>query len=62
MEVGETGKVGFATISASSHFGSETIEVDQDPIHVVVSSETQLSPVSMVRKVQQESLHAHWEP
>jgi putative transposase len=61
IELGEAVKASFATISASSHFGIETMEVDQGHIYWLVSSEPHLSPVSMVRKLKQESTYALWQ-
>jgi putative transposase len=51
----------FFEISFSSHFGIEEIETDQDHIHCLIKSEPHLSPLSIVRRLKQESPYALWQ-
>jgi putative transposase len=50
----------FNEISLKSNFCIETIEVDEDHIHCLVKSEPKISPLSIIRKLKQESTFNLW--
>jgi putative transposase len=58
---GEEVKWIFEEIAEASDFSFEALEVDQDHIHCLVKSEPRLSPVSIVRRLKQESTVRLWE-
>jgi putative transposase len=51
----------FEEIAARSDFSVETLEVDQDHLHCLVKSEPRISPLAMVRKLQQASTIQLWQ-
>ena len=51
----------FEEIASRSDFSFETLEVDQDHMHGLVKSEPHLSPLSVVRRLKQESTIRLWE-
>ena len=58
---GEGVKALFYAISASSHFVIEEMEVDRDHLQCLIKSEPHLSPLAIVRRLQQESTHVLWQ-
>jgi putative transposase len=48
-------------LQRASHFSFEAIEVDQDHMHCLVKSEPKLSPLSIVRRLKQESTVRLWQ-
>jgi putative transposase len=58
---GETVKAIFFQISASSHASFEEMQVDRDHIHCLVKSEPHISPLAIVRRLQQQSTHQLWQ-
>ena len=59
--LGDAVKALFTEISFSSHFSIEEMEGDRDHIHCLVQSEPTISPVSIVRRLKQESTYALWQ-
>ena len=59
--LGEAVKALFSEISFSSQFSIEEMEVARDHIHCFVQSEPTISPVSIVRRLKQESTYALWQ-
>jgi putative transposase len=55
----ETKKL-FADIAERSDFSFEMIEVDQNHIHCLVKSKPNLSPLTIVRRLKQESTLQLW--
>ena len=56
--LGDAVKALFTEISFSSQFSIEEMEGDRDHIHCLVQSEPTISPVSIVRRLKQESTYA----
>ena len=51
----------FEEIAARSDFSFEALEVDQDHIHCLVKSEPRISPLTIVRRLKQESTTQLWQ-
>jgi putative transposase len=51
----------FTQIATAADFSFEAMEVDRDPIHCLVKSEPKISPLSMVRKLKQQSTFRLWQ-
>jgi putative transposase len=51
----------FEEIAARSDFSLEALEVDQDHIHCLVKSEPRISPLAIVRRLEQESTIQLWQ-
>ncbi len=47
-------------IAENSDFERETLEVDEDHLHILISSNPNLSVLQIVRKLKQESTVAIW--
>ena len=50
----------FTQIAITADFSFEAMEVDRDHIHCLVKSEPKISPLSMVRKLKQQSTFRLW--
>lgn len=61
LRFGDLVKSIFEEIAARSDFLFEQIEVDQNHIHCLVKSEPKISPLSIVRRLKQESTIKLWK-
>lgn len=50
----------FMNIAAESDFEIETMEVDQDHVHLLINSVPKLSPLSLVNRLKSLSTHRIW--
>ena len=51
----------FTQIATTADFSFEAMEVDRDHIHCLVKSEPEISPLSIVRKLKQQSTFRLWQ-
>jgi putative transposase len=51
----------FTRIATAADFSFEAMEVDRDHIHCLVKSEPKISPLSIVRKLKQQSTFRLWQ-
>ena len=51
----------FTQIATTADFSFEATKVDQDHIHCLVKSEPKISPLSIVRKLKQQSTFRLWQ-
>jgi REP-associated tyrosine transposase len=51
----------FTQIATTADFSFEAMEVDRDHIHCLVKSEPKISPLSIVRKLKQQSTFRLWQ-
>ena len=51
----------FTQIATTAACSFEAMEVDRDPMHCLVKSEPKISPLSMVRKLKQQSTFRLWQ-
>ena len=51
----------FTQIVTTAACSFEAMEVDRDPMHCLVKSEPKISPLSMVRKLKQQSTFRLWQ-
>ncbi len=51
----------FEEIAACSDVSVEALEVEQDHLHCMVESEPRISPLTIVRKLKQESTFQLWK-
>jgi len=51
----------FTQIATTTEFSFEAIEVDRDHIHCLVKSEPKISPLSIARKLKQQSTFRLWQ-
>jgi Transposase and inactivated derivatives len=61
IQYGEWVKNEMLSIAARSDFRTRELEVDKDPIHLMVESEPKLSPLQIVRRLKQESTNHIWK-
>jgi putative transposase len=60
LRYGEEVKRIFEQIATASDFSFEAMEVDRNHIHCLIKSEPQISPLSIVGKLKQESTFQLW--
>jgi len=59
-KLGEEIKEIFMDIAAESDFKIETLEVDQDHVHLLINSIPKLSPLALVNRLKSLSTHRIW--
>ncbi|MBF0208277.1 MAG: IS200/IS605 family transposase [Oligoflexia bacterium] len=60
-EVGQEMKNIFELVASRSKFSIDTMEIDKDHIHCLISSFPNISVFSIVRKLKQESTYLIWK-
>ena len=60
-DIGEFMKAEMIRISNNSNFKIETMEVDNDHIHLLIDSVANISATQIVRKLKQESTISVWK-